>query len=302
MNSVTIGSSTHARASHDYVPGQEIGQWAIGGPAVFLWGLGLLPYKDTWMSTSATPLNRKSPRPPYTIDTVSERAPLLHTVASIVAGGPVAFGDCVGGPLAKNRQGSNVTSNAAMLQLLARQDGTLLKTDKPGRAVDITWLNRIFNSSGADAARAELWTGSSNVSGMEYGTIFAAAHSTAIMPSLPDLHLPDVDSVRILYYTILYCTLCFAVLGLASLCWGWVCVIYAASALGWLAGWVTGSLNMLSRSDWPCILCACDTQLCGLLDWLVAAYLLGCGLAAWLIGCLVAAAWLLSGWLGRFVG
>eukprot|EP01043_Picozoa_sp_COSAG02_P102484 COSAG02_NODE_38507_length_428_cov_0.826748_1_plen_99_part_01 len=41
---------------------QEIGQWAIGGPSVFLWGLGLLPYKDTWITTSATPLNRKSPR------------------------------------------------------------------------------------------------------------------------------------------------------------------------------------------------------------------------------------------------
>lgn len=45
MNSVNIRASTHARASHDYVPGQEIGQWSIGGPAVFLWGLGLLPYR-----------------------------------------------------------------------------------------------------------------------------------------------------------------------------------------------------------------------------------------------------------------
>ena len=103
MNSVQIGSSTHARASHDYVPGQEIGQWAVGGPSVFLWGLGLLPYKDTWMTTSATPLNRRAPVT-KTIDTVSERAPLLHTIAAIVAGGPVAFGDCVGGPLAANRQ------------------------------------------------------------------------------------------------------------------------------------------------------------------------------------------------------
>ena len=105
MNSVQIGSSTHARASHDYVPGQEIGQWAVGGPSVFLWGLGLLPYKDTWMTTSATPLNRRAPVT-KTIDTVSERAPLLHTIAAIVAGGPVAFGDCVGGPLAANRQDS----------------------------------------------------------------------------------------------------------------------------------------------------------------------------------------------------
>ena len=162
---------------------------------MFLWGLGLLPYMDTWITTSATPLNRRSPRPPYTIDTVSERAPLLHTISAIVTGGPVAFGDCVGGSLAANRPGSPVTSNAAMLHLLAREDGTLLKTDVPGRAVDITWLNRIFNSSGTDAARAELWTGSSNISGVEYGTIFASSHSTPIAPSFPDLHLPDVDSV-----------------------------------------------------------------------------------------------------------
>ena len=81
---------------------------------MFLWGLGLLPYMDTWITTSATPLNRRSPRPPYTIDTVSERAPLLHTISAIVTGGPVAFGDCVGGSLATNRPGSPVTSNAAM--------------------------------------------------------------------------------------------------------------------------------------------------------------------------------------------
>jgi hypothetical protein len=199
MNSVNIKASTHARASHDYVPGQEIGQWSVGGPAVFLWGLGLLPYKDTWMSTSLTPLNRKSPRPPYEIDTVSERAPLLHTISAAVAGGPVAFGDCVGGAYAANRPGSHQTSNAAMLKLLAREDGLLLKTDEPGRAVDITWLNRVFNASGTDAARAELWTGSTNVSGGRgggiYGTIFASQHSTPVRPSLPDLHLPDVDTV-----------------------------------------------------------------------------------------------------------
>ena len=204
---------------------QEIGQWAVGGPSVFLWGFGLLPYKDTWITTSATPLNRRSPRPPYTIDTVSERAPLLHTIAAIVTGGPVAFGarrhclfhrlcytalvlhaqpetaavliagDCVGGSFAANRPGSTVTSNAAMLHLLAREDGTLLKTDVPARAVDITWLNRVFNSSDTDAARAELWTGSTQVSGIEYGTIFASSHSTPISPSFRDLHLPDVDSM-----------------------------------------------------------------------------------------------------------
>jgi hypothetical protein len=71
------------------------------------------------MSTSLTPLNRKSvqrpggPRP--TIDTVSERAPLLHTVAALLTAGPVAFGDCVGGSFADHRPGSNRTSDAPML-------------------------------------------------------------------------------------------------------------------------------------------------------------------------------------------
>ena len=101
----------------------------------------------------------------------------------------------MGGSLAANRHGSAVTSNAAMLHLLAREDGTLLKTDVPARAVDITWLNRVFNSSDTDAARAELWTGSTHISGIEYGTIFASSHSTPIHPSFRDLHLPDVDSM-----------------------------------------------------------------------------------------------------------
>jgi hypothetical protein len=79
--------------------------------------------------------------------------------------------------------------------LLAREDGTLLKTDAPCRSVDATWLNRAFNASGTDHARADLWTGSGNISGIEHGVVFAASHSSPIAPSLPELHLPAVDTL-----------------------------------------------------------------------------------------------------------
>ncbi len=131
------------------------------------------------------------PLPPLLLHSRSQHAALSMLLLLHV----IVKGDCVGGSLAANRPGSAVTSNAAMLHLLARQDGTLLKTDVPARAVDITWLNRVFNSSNTDAARAELWTGSTHISGIKYGTIFASSHSTPIHPSFRDLHLPDVNSM-----------------------------------------------------------------------------------------------------------
>lgn len=190
MNSVTIPAATHARASPDYIPHSNQGQWAIGGSAVFVWGAGLLPYKDTFQTTSYRAVNRRSSVrgdpghkvPPSILVDVSEEAPLLHALASILSGAPVAFGDCM-----------KASTNTSILRLLARSDGTLLKADVPVRSVDHTWLHKVFGT--AQFAAAELWSTGTTVGNFTYGVVMAAKHGAAIAPTLPQLHLADVDSV-----------------------------------------------------------------------------------------------------------
>ena len=50
MNSVSIHASTHQRLGADYLDGSNRGNWRIGEAAVFIWGVGLLPFKDTFFS------------------------------------------------------------------------------------------------------------------------------------------------------------------------------------------------------------------------------------------------------------
>ena len=191
VNSVTIPAATHARATPDYIPHSNDRQWAIGGSAVFLWGAGLLPYKDTFKTTDYKSKKRRGPAlgdkahhiPPGQLVDTSEQAPLLHAIASILSAAPVAFGDCMA-----------ADSNTSILSLLARQDGTLLKADVPARSVDSTWRQRVFKTDGP--AGAELWSTTTTVGdNATYGVVFAAQHKAPIAPTLPQLHVPDVRSV-----------------------------------------------------------------------------------------------------------
>jgi hypothetical protein len=191
MNSVTVPAAMHARATPDYIPHSNEHQWALGGSAVFVWGAGLLPYKDTWQTTSYRAQNKRSGvrgdpahkiAPSILLD-VSEEAPLLHALASILSGAPVAFGDCMRAP-----------TNVSILSLLSRQDGMLLKADVPIRSVDHTWLQKVFGTPGP--AAAELWSTTTEISEhMLYGVVMAAAHKAPIAPTVAQLHLPDVHSV-----------------------------------------------------------------------------------------------------------
>ena len=190
MNSVTVPAATHARATGDYIPHSNERQWALGGAAVFVWGAGLLPYKDTFQTTSYRAHNRRSSVrgdpvhkiPPSVLVDVSEGAPLLHALASILSGAPVAPGDCM-----------RADTNISILGVLAREDGLLLKADVPIRSVDHTWLQKAFGTPGP--AAAELWSTTTSVSGLTYGVVMAAAHKAPIAPTLAQLHLPGVPSV-----------------------------------------------------------------------------------------------------------
>ena len=190
MNSVTIPAATHARATVDYFPHLSERNWAIGGSAVFVWGAGLLPYKDTFQTTTYRAHNHLSSvrgdpahhiAPNVPVD-VSEEAPLLHALASILSAAPVAFGDCMRAP-----------TNMSILGVLSRQDGTLLKPDVPIRSVDHTWLQKVFGTPGP--AAEELWPTSTQMGDQMYGVVMAASHKAPIAPTLSQLHLRDVSSV-----------------------------------------------------------------------------------------------------------
>ena len=53
MNSASIHASTHQRLGPDYLAGSNRGNWRIGDAAVFVWGVGLLPFKDTFLSNTS---------------------------------------------------------------------------------------------------------------------------------------------------------------------------------------------------------------------------------------------------------
>ena len=150
----------------------------------------MLPYKDTWQTTSYQAHNRRSGVrgdpghriPPSILIGVSEEAPLLHAIASILSGAPVAFGDCM-----------RATTNVSILSVLSRQYGRLLKADVPIRSVDHTWLQKVFGTPGP--AAAEIWSTTTIITDRSYGVVMAAAHEVPVAPTLTQLHLPDVHSV-----------------------------------------------------------------------------------------------------------
>jgi hypothetical protein len=114
-------------------------QWAIGPDNAFHWsGLGLLPYKDTFISNSTS--TQKSGG--WTNDTKQwpsfkgyhEMNAPTHALMSLLSMASVTFGDAVG------------ESNKTLLMQLCRKDGMLLKADRPATAIDAQFQAMMFNA------------------------------------------------------------------------------------------------------------------------------------------------------------
>jgi hypothetical protein len=137
MNGVTVPAAYAVRSSPDYVWGQGDGalllptvQWAIGPDAAFHWnGLGLLPYKDTFISNSTS--TQKSGRswsrnqndwPSFS--GYHEANAATHALMSLLSMAHVTFSDAVG------------ETNRTLIMQLIRADGMLLKPDRPVTAID----------------------------------------------------------------------------------------------------------------------------------------------------------------------
>jgi len=120
LQSVEIQSVTQSRASGDYNPANS--QWQVGYSSLLLWSLGIVPYKDDfWSSTNAQPGCKFS--------VCQEPNSELETLVALLTTGPVGPSDSI----------NNL--NVTRLMQTTRQDGLLLKADKP-----ITVIDKVFSA------------------------------------------------------------------------------------------------------------------------------------------------------------
>ena len=144
MNGVTVDAAYAVRSSPDYVAGDGINlptvQWAIGPDAAFHWnGLGLLPYKDTFIS-NRTSAQRSGQS--WTNDTAlwppfagyQELGAATHALMSLLSMAHVTFSDAVG------------ETNKTLIDQLIRADGMLLKADRPATAIDAQFQAMMFGA------------------------------------------------------------------------------------------------------------------------------------------------------------
>ena len=142
MNGVTVPAAYAVRSSPDYVAGHGLQlptvQWAIGPDAAFHWnGLGLLPYKDTFLSNRTSA--QRSGRSWTTDDTYFpsfsgyvELGAATHALMSLLSMAHVTFSDAVG------------ETNKTLIDQLIRADGMLLKADRPVTAIDAQFQAMMF--------------------------------------------------------------------------------------------------------------------------------------------------------------
>ena len=120
LQALEIPRVTQARASNDYASHITRGgqQWDIGVSSLFADALGIAPFKDTFWSTSDEP---GSSYKPFAMEPLPEREIAVATLST----GPVGPGD-----------GINFT-NVERIMKCCRQDGLILKPDRPISMLDI---------------------------------------------------------------------------------------------------------------------------------------------------------------------
>lgn len=168
LNGVTNKALTHTRVASDYAcwfnastdvgngcrRGMNGNYWSfnVGPPSLLSWALGMYPYKDTFLTS-----NRPNSRGPTAcignnclLANATEPYPWVHAVAASLSAGPIAPGDLIG------------SSNVSLILQTCRQDGTLLKPDRPATPLDAYWTVRAFGAS-ASGPKGELWTTESTI-------------------------------------------------------------------------------------------------------------------------------------------
>jgi hypothetical protein len=120
LQALEIPRVTHARASDDYavnLKNATKSQWNIGISSMFADAVGLAPFKDVLWSTSPQP---GSPYGSAAVEQLPDRTILISTLST----GPVGPGDAI-----------NYT-NVERIMKCCRQDGLILKPDRPLTAIN----------------------------------------------------------------------------------------------------------------------------------------------------------------------
>ena len=182
LTSLQTPTSTHSRAGGDYLPDGAQSNWRVGVTSMFLWSIGLYPYKDTFYSTSTEV--ETNPNTPFC--NFTEPYPFTHALVSALTAGPVAPSDGVGG------------SDAALIMRACRSDGVLLKPDRPAMAIDQRWAAECFGTDGP--AFQDVWTTFTAYGNLSWFYIFGGdlGFSYNFYPSA--LPLPPPQPVEYLAY------------------------------------------------------------------------------------------------------
>jgi hypothetical protein len=110
---------THVRVSSDYLAGMFKHHYYpnFHRTSMFAYAVGLWPFKDVFQSASG----QRSVR--------NERWPLEEALISNLSGGPVGPGDAIG------------AADRELLMRICRDDGMLLKPDRPALPIDLMFLD-----------------------------------------------------------------------------------------------------------------------------------------------------------------
>ncbi|CAF1248650.1 unnamed protein product [Adineta steineri] len=156
LTALEVPRVTQARASTDYalhLKKQTVPQWAIGISSMFLDALGIAPFKDVFWSTSV------QPGAPYGFsprEVLPEREILIATLST----GPVGVGDGIR------------YINAERIMKCCRQDGLILKPDRPLTMIDVVISDWTFSNG---VSVGELYSTQTTINNQTFHAVFASA-------------------------------------------------------------------------------------------------------------------------------
>ena len=210
MHAISIKAATHTRAGNDYLPGiagpgcskpksdppvyaGRVSNAKIGYSNLINWAVGLRPYKDTWfsgmqdwsMSTctqSIAPGSKAegSASPPYF--GMQERHPELQALISCLSAGPVAPGDNIG------------SSNRSLIMSVCREDGVLLRPDRPAFPPTAMFLPRARGSGEVQHTHTTIGGATSPGSGRRWHFVLTFGMAKAVALSGADIRIARTEA------------------------------------------------------------------------------------------------------------
>ncbi len=174
LASIEMPTATQIRASDDHVPGWEVtDQWKIGYSSLFVWAIGLAPFKDNYWSSAL--------QPGSSCGNSTEVTPSLHHAISVLSAGPVTPGDGVG------------FSDVEQILRGCTSSGLLLHPSRPATAIDRSIASTVFpHASGA--ITGEVYATYTVIGGYFWNHVLAAELTSSVNVSPEDFASISADA------------------------------------------------------------------------------------------------------------